>query len=171
MRGGIFSVALSVGSPLPRVTRHTALWSSDFPRPLKEAATAWPTPDERYCITGLVGLVRRTRLICYNLRFEDERVSPQTSRCALGQTGSKKLVLQRAPLAGRLRSWMPALFLGLLCLYAFWPWLHGKPRSSRMILFYGYSIAADVMTQSVFPAFQKQWESTTGEHFCFYGAR
>ena len=33
-RGGIFSVALSVGSPLPRVTRHTALWSSDFPRPV-----------------------------------------------------------------------------------------------------------------------------------------
>jgi hypothetical protein len=32
-RGGIFSVALSVGSPLPRVTRHTALWSSDFPQP------------------------------------------------------------------------------------------------------------------------------------------
>jgi hypothetical protein len=32
-RGGIFSVALSVGSPLPRVMRHTALWSSDFPRP------------------------------------------------------------------------------------------------------------------------------------------
>ena len=30
--GGVFSVALSVGSPLPRVTRHTALWSSDFPR-------------------------------------------------------------------------------------------------------------------------------------------
>jgi hypothetical protein len=28
----MFSVALSVGSPLPRVTRHTALWSSDFPR-------------------------------------------------------------------------------------------------------------------------------------------
>ena len=33
VRGGVFSVALSVGSPLPRVTRHTALWSSDFPRP------------------------------------------------------------------------------------------------------------------------------------------
>ena len=30
--GGVFSVALSVGSPLPRVTRRTALWSSDFPR-------------------------------------------------------------------------------------------------------------------------------------------
>jgi hypothetical protein len=33
LRGGVFSVALSVGSPLPRVTRHTALWSSDFPQP------------------------------------------------------------------------------------------------------------------------------------------
>jgi hypothetical protein len=29
--GGIFSVALSVPSRIPRVTRHTALWSSDFP--------------------------------------------------------------------------------------------------------------------------------------------
>ncbi len=35
-RGGLFSVALSVGSPLPRVTRHTALWSSDFPRSSEE---------------------------------------------------------------------------------------------------------------------------------------
>lgn len=30
--GGIFSVALSVASRRPGVTRHTALWSSDFPR-------------------------------------------------------------------------------------------------------------------------------------------
>jgi hypothetical protein len=44
-RGGIFSVALSVGFPLPRVTRHTALWSSDFPRiRIIEPAIAWPTP-------------------------------------------------------------------------------------------------------------------------------
>ena len=43
MRGGIFSVALSVGSPLPRVTRHTALWSSDFPRPLNRG---------RDCLSG-----------------------------------------------------------------------------------------------------------------------
>jgi hypothetical protein len=35
-------VALSVGSPLPRVTRHTALWSSDFPRPFIRVAIALP---------------------------------------------------------------------------------------------------------------------------------
>ncbi|KXB23764.1 hypothetical protein PtVF89_13115 [Legionella pneumophila] len=29
--GGIFSVALSVGSHLPGVTWHSALWSPDFP--------------------------------------------------------------------------------------------------------------------------------------------
>jgi hypothetical protein len=44
-RGGMFSVALSVGSPLPRVTRHTALWSSDFPQSRKSGiAIAWSTP-------------------------------------------------------------------------------------------------------------------------------
>jgi len=31
MRGGIFSVALSVGSRPPGVTWHPALWSPDFP--------------------------------------------------------------------------------------------------------------------------------------------
>jgi hypothetical protein len=29
--GGMFSVPLSVGLPRPGITRHTALWSSDFP--------------------------------------------------------------------------------------------------------------------------------------------
>ena len=33
-RGGIFSVALSVGSRPPGVTWHPALWSPDFPLPL-----------------------------------------------------------------------------------------------------------------------------------------
>ena len=32
--GGIFSVALSVGSHLPGVTWHFALWSPDFPPPI-----------------------------------------------------------------------------------------------------------------------------------------
>ena len=40
-RGGMFSVALSVGLPLkaslPDVIRHTALWSSDFPPPPRAA--------------------------------------------------------------------------------------------------------------------------------------
>src|SRR5688572_28174335 len=31
LRGGLFSVPLSVGSPRPGITRRTALWSSDFP--------------------------------------------------------------------------------------------------------------------------------------------
>ena len=41
-RGGMFSVALSVGPPLkaslPDVIRHTALWSSDFPPPPRAAS-------------------------------------------------------------------------------------------------------------------------------------
>jgi len=45
-RGGIFSVALSVGLRLPGVTWRLALWSPDFPLPISmiRAATAWPTP-------------------------------------------------------------------------------------------------------------------------------
>jgi len=40
--GGIFSVALAVGSRPPGVTWHPALWSPDFP-PRRNEATAWPT--------------------------------------------------------------------------------------------------------------------------------
>src|SRR5690606_33791709 len=42
--GGIFSVALSVGSRLPGVTWHPAQWSPDFPPGLRVPAAAWPTP-------------------------------------------------------------------------------------------------------------------------------
>ena len=45
--GGIFSVALSVGSRRPGITWHPALRSPDFP-PLRhkaQGATAWPTPS------------------------------------------------------------------------------------------------------------------------------
>jgi len=31
--GGLLSVALALESPPPGVTRHHALWSSDFPQP------------------------------------------------------------------------------------------------------------------------------------------
>ena len=41
--GGMFSVALSVGSRPPGVTWHPVLWSPDFPQRF-HAATAWPTP-------------------------------------------------------------------------------------------------------------------------------
>ncbi len=42
--GGIFSVALSVGSRPPGVTWHPALWSPDFPPHHADGAIAWPTP-------------------------------------------------------------------------------------------------------------------------------
>ena len=44
--GGIFSVALSVGSRPPGVTWHPALWSPDFPPfcPNSKSAIAWPAP-------------------------------------------------------------------------------------------------------------------------------
>jgi len=43
LAGGLFSVALSVGSRLPGVTWHPAQWSPDFPPGLLPA-TARPTP-------------------------------------------------------------------------------------------------------------------------------
>jgi hypothetical protein len=44
--GGLFSVALSRGSPRVGVTDHPALWSPDFPRTRagRGSATVWPTP-------------------------------------------------------------------------------------------------------------------------------
>src|SRR5690242_11210278 len=49
--GGLFSVALSVGSRPPGVTWHPVLWSPDFPLRLR-AATAWPTPRTSYRSRG-----------------------------------------------------------------------------------------------------------------------
>jgi len=45
--GGVFSVALSVGSPRLRVTKHPALWSPDFP-PRSLGAIARPTPPNPF---------------------------------------------------------------------------------------------------------------------------
>src|SRR5262245_12807437 len=41
--GGMFSVALSMGSRPPGVTWHPVLWSPDFPQ-CSRTATVWPTP-------------------------------------------------------------------------------------------------------------------------------
>ncbi len=43
-RGGIFSVALSLGLPPVGVTHHPALWSPDFPPRSQIGATTQPTP-------------------------------------------------------------------------------------------------------------------------------
>ena len=42
------SVALSLGSPPPGVTRHSALWSSDFPHTLRRAAARQPHKQADY---------------------------------------------------------------------------------------------------------------------------
>src|SRR3954467_4308942 len=49
-RGGLFSVALSRGSPRVGVTDHPALWSPDFPRRRRStAATVRPTRSPGQC--------------------------------------------------------------------------------------------------------------------------
>jgi len=50
-RGGLFSVALSLGSLPLGVTQHPALWSSDFPQAAQaRPAAACGTPDSRSCL-------------------------------------------------------------------------------------------------------------------------
>ena len=56
--GGLFSVALSCGSPRLGVTQHPALWSPDVPRPghrrvaaVGPDAAAWPTHHGVHCGT------------------------------------------------------------------------------------------------------------------------
>ena len=44
------SVALSLGSPPPGVTRHSALWSSDFPHTFRRAAARQPHKRSDYSI-------------------------------------------------------------------------------------------------------------------------
>jgi sulfate transport system substrate-binding protein len=59
------------------------------------------------------------------------------------------------------------VFVALLS-YAVWPWLPGVRREAdRTVIVYGFSILADVMNDGVFPAFQAEWQSRTGEHVEF----
>src|SRR5262245_1147405 len=57
------------------------------------------------------------------------------------------------------RALVPALFLAALLAYAAWPWLPFSRAETTppTIVFYGFSILADVMQEAVFPAFQKKW--------------
>ena len=70
--------------------------------------------------------------------------------------------MERTPL--RRRGLVPAIFLAALLGYAAWPWLRfsraeGTPPT---IVFYGFSILADVMQEGIFPAFQKLHAAETG---------
>jgi sulfate/thiosulfate transport system substrate-binding protein len=77
--------------------------------------------------------------------------------------------LRRDILTGRIRSLLPLLFFGALALYALWPWLPTSQGAAppRTIIFYGFSILGEVMNQAVFPAFQREWETRTGERVEF----
>jgi sulfate/thiosulfate-binding protein len=72
---------------------------------------------------------------------------------------NSRIVWQRAILT---------IVVGGLGLYAFSPWLPGvQGAPPRTIIVYGFSILDDVMDRGIFPAFQKEWQARTGEHFEF----
>lgn len=71
-RGGIFSVALSVGSRLPGITWHPVLRSPDFPPP-QVAAIVWPTLPRRRLPTADITCKRNA------YRRPDARPAPNAS--------------------------------------------------------------------------------------------
>jgi sulfate/thiosulfate transport system substrate-binding protein len=70
-----------------------------------------------------------------------------------------KLLFQRAAL------WAGIASLGL---YVAWPWLPGTRASQpRTIVVYGFSILGEMMNEAIFPAFQEEWQTSTGERIEF----
>jgi sulfate/thiosulfate-binding protein len=65
------------------------------------------------------------------------------------------------PTHPRRRGLVPALFLAALLGWAAWPWLPFSRAEATppTIVFYGFSILADVCQEAIFPAFQKLWAS------------
>jgi len=62
------------------------------------------------------------------------------------------------PRLPRRRGLIPLLFLAALFAYAAWPWLPFSRATTAppTIVFYGFSIVADVMNDAIFPAFRKR---------------
>ncbi|MBI4482161.1 MAG: substrate-binding domain-containing protein [Acidobacteria bacterium] len=75
------------------------------------------------------------------------------------------MILKRQVLARHLTAMLPLLSVGALFLYALWPWLPFSPRGAepRTVIFYGFSILGEVMTEAIFPAFQESWHRRTGQ--------
>jgi sulfate/thiosulfate-binding protein len=67
--------------------------------------------------------------------------------------------------SGRLRLFLAVALLAGLFAWAVWPWLPraGAARPPRAIVFYGFSILAEVMNDTIFPAFEKRWQESSGE--------
>ncbi len=81
----------------------------------------------------------------------------------LGSLGRAGHALVRR-LAGT-TTWLSILGLAL---YALWPWLPGvRAAPTRTIVFYGFSILGEVMNRAIFPAFQAEWQTSTGERVEF----
>lgn len=64
----------------------------------------------------------------------------------------------------RSRGVVPGLFLAALLVWAAWPWLPFARGAAAppTIVFYGFSILADVMQDGIFPAFQKRLAAEGG---------
>jgi sulfate transport system substrate-binding protein len=69
-----------------------------------------------------------------------------------------RLVIERAALL---------VVVAGLGLYAVWPWLAGRGATRHTLVVYGFSILGEVMNDGIFPAFEEQWETQTGEEVEF----
>jgi len=67
--------------------------------------------------------------------------------------------------SGRFGLLLAAALLAGLFAWAIWPWLPRAraARPPRTIVFYGFSILAEVMNDTIFPAFEKRWREAGGE--------
>ncbi len=60
------------------------------------------------------------------------------------------------------------LIVGALVFYAVEPWLPwNNTARPRTVIVYGFSILGEVMTKGIFPAFQQEWQTRSGEHIEF----
>lgn len=81
----LFSVALSVGSRLPGITWHSALWSPDFPPPARwQAATVQPTLRRQGYRRELQATSSGAEKSAEGLRLNDKRLAPGAPRPAFG---------------------------------------------------------------------------------------
>jgi sulfate/thiosulfate transport system substrate-binding protein len=60
---------------------------------------------------------------------------------------------------------LPAVAAAALLVYAIIPWLpvRGAGRPPRTIVLYGFSILGEALNKGVFPEFQREWRTKTGE--------
>src|SRR6266496_801526 len=79
------------------------------------------------------------------------------------------MIVKTNVLRQRLWGALPAVWCGVLLLYAIWPWVPLPRRAAppRTIVFYGFSILGPVMNEAIFPAFQEQWRTQTGQRVEF----